>query len=108
MSPTTEDFQSFSELKVQVKDQLKDLKHIYITVDIDCLDLAYAAGTGTPRFGGLTSRELLGIIEGLFELPVIGMDIVEVASNLDPSLSALFAARKLVTETWLHHYKKIK
>lgn len=85
---------------------MKDLKHVYITLDIDCLDPAYAAGTGTPQFGGMTSRELLSILEGLFELPIIGMDVVEVAPNLDPSLSSLFAARKIVTECWWHHYKK--
>lgn len=90
----------------QVKEKMRDLKHVYITLDIDCLDPAYAAGTGTPQFGGMTSRELLNILEGLFELPVIGMDVVEVAPNLDPSLSSLFAARKIVTECWWHHFKK--
>jgi agmatinase/guanidinopropionase len=92
----------------QVKEKMKDLKHVYITLDIDCLDPAYAAGTGTPQFGGMTSRELLNILEGLFQLPVIGMDVVEVAPNLDPSLSSLFAARKIVTECWWHHFKKSK
>lgn len=90
----------------QVKEKLGHLDYIYITLDIDCLDPAYAAGTGTPQFGGMTSRELLNILEGLFELPVIGMDVVEVAPNLDPSLSSLFAARKIVTECWAHHYFK--
>jgi len=82
----------------RVKEQLSHLKKIYITLDIDCLDPAYAAGTGTPQFGGLTSRELLTILEGLFDLPIIGMDIVEVAPGLDPSLTSVFAARKIVTE----------
>ncbi len=87
-----------NETLERVKKQLGHLNKIYLTLDIDCLDPAYAAGTGTPQFGGLTSRELLGILEGLFELPIIGMDIVEVAPGLDPSLTSLFAARKLVTE----------
>jgi len=82
----------------KVKKQLKHLNKIYLTIDIDCLDPAYAAGTGTPQFGGLTSRELLTLLEGVFELPIIGMDIVEVAPCLDPSLASLFAARKIVTE----------
>lgn len=82
----------------RVKEQLKDLNKVYLTVDIDCLDPAYAAGTGTPQFGGLTSRELLNILEGLFELPIIGMDIVEVAPKLDPTLTSVFAARKIITE----------
>ena len=82
----------------RVKDQLGHLKQIYLTVDIDCLDPAYAAGTGTPQFGGLSSRELLTILEGIFDLPILGMDIVEVAPGLDPSLTSLFAARKIITE----------
>jgi agmatinase len=82
----------------KIKNQLGHLKRIYLTIDIDCLDPAYAAGTGTPQFGGLTSRELLTILEGVFELPIIGMDIVEVAPCLDPSLTSLFAARKIIRE----------
>lgn len=82
----------------KVKKQLAHLERIYLTIDIDCLDPAYAAGTGTPQFGGLTSRELLSILEGVFELPIIGMDIVEVAPCLDPALTSVFAARKIITE----------
>lgn len=82
----------------RVKKQLAHLNKIYLTIDIDCLDPAYAAGTGTPQFGGLTSRELLDLLEGIFDLPIIGMDIVEVAPKLDASLTSVFAARKLVTE----------
>lgn len=82
----------------RLKEQLAHLNKIYLTIDIDCLDPAYAAGTGTPQFGGLTSRQLLDLLEGIFDLQIIGMDIVEVAPKLDASLNAVFAARKLVTE----------
>ena len=75
---------------------------VYLTVDIDCLDPAYAGGTGTPQFGGLTARQLLDLLEGLFRLNVIGMDVVEVAPSLDDSLASVFAARKIVTECWGH------
>lgn len=92
----------------KVKNKMKDFKYIYITVDIDVLDPAYAAGTGTPQFGGLTSRELLEFLRGVFELPIIGFDVVEVAPNLDPSLASSFAARKIITECWGHYYRKNK
>ena len=82
----------------RLKRQLGHLSRIYLTIDIDCLDPAYAPGTGTPQFGGLTARELLTLLEGIFDLPVIGMDIVEVAPRLDDSLTSVFAARKLITE----------
>jgi agmatinase len=80
---------------------------IYITIDIDALDPAYAPGTGTPQFGGLDSREMLDLLHGLFELPVIGFDVVEVAPSLDESKIALFAARKIITECWGHHWRKM-
>jgi len=91
----------------QVKAKMERFDKIYLTLDIDCLDPAYAAGTGTPQFGGLTSRALLDLLYGLFELPIIGFDIVEVAPKLDPSLTSLFAARKIVTECWGHQYRKM-
>ncbi len=90
----------------KVKDQFEGYKNIYITLDIDCLDPAYAPGTGTPQFGGLTPRELLTLLRGLFDLPIIGMDIVEIAPKLDNSLVAVFAARKIITECWGHYLRK--
>ena len=56
---------------------------VYVSVDIDVLDPAHAPGTGTPEAGGLTSRELLGMLRGLTGLNVIGGDIVEVAPAYD-------------------------
>lgn len=59
---------------------------VYITVDIDCLDPAFAPGTGTPEAGGLTSRELLGILRGLARrVDVAAADVVEVSPPYDPS-----------------------
>ncbi|MDH3764008.1 MAG: agmatinase [Gammaproteobacteria bacterium] len=55
----------------------------YLTFDIDCLDPAYAPGTGTPVAGGLTSDRALKIIRGLQGLNLIGMDLVEVAPSYD-------------------------
>ncbi len=89
-----------------VVEKMSQFDNIYISLDIDCLDPAYAAGTGTPQFGGLQSRQLLDIVEGLFKLNVIAMDVVEVAPNLDDSLASLFAARKIITESWGHFYSK--
>ncbi len=92
----------------KVKQGMRHFNKIYLTVDIDCLDPAFAAGTGTPQFGGMTSRELLDLLIGLFDLPIIGFDVVEVAPSLDPSLTSVFAARKIVTECWGHHWRKNK
>lgn len=92
----------------RVVEYMKKYDYIYLTIDIDCLDPAYAAGTGTPQFGGLTSRQLLDFLRGIFELPIIGFDVVEVSPSLDSSLTSTFAARKIITECWGYHYKKNK
>ena len=65
----------------------------YLTFDIDCLDPAYAPGTGTPVIGGLTTDRALKILRGLTGLNLVGMDIVEVAPSYDHAeITALAAA----------------
>lgn len=60
---------------------------VYLTVDIDVLDPAFAPGTGTPEAGGLSSREVLALLHGLGELrpQIAGADVVEVSPPYDPS-----------------------
>lgn len=65
-----------------IKQRVGDAK-AYITFDIDCLDPAYAPGTGTPVAGGLTSREALMILRQLGSLDIVGADVVEVAPAYD-------------------------
>ncbi len=55
----------------------------YMTFDIDCLDPAFAPGTGTPVAGGLSSREALGILKGIGGLDFVGGDVVEVSPPYD-------------------------
>lgn len=55
----------------------------YLTLDIDCLDPAFAPGTGTPEPGGLSSSQVLTFLEELAPLNWIGMDCVEVAPAYD-------------------------
>jgi agmatinase len=56
---------------------------VYVSVDIDVLDPAFAPGTGTPEAGGLTSRELLAVLRSFAGLNLVGADIVEVAPAYD-------------------------
>ena len=56
---------------------------VYVSVDIDVLDPSHAPGTGTPEAGGMTSRELLGVLRGLAGLRIVGADIVEVSPAYD-------------------------
>ncbi len=55
----------------------------YLTLDIDCLDPAFAPGTGTPESGGLTSSQVMTLIEELSVLDLVGMDCVEVSPAYD-------------------------
>lgn len=56
---------------------------VYLTLDIDCLDPAFAPGTGTPEPGGMTSSQVLTFLEELAGLNCVGMDCVEVAPAYD-------------------------
>ena len=56
---------------------------VYVSVDIDVLDPAFAPGTGTPESGGLLSRELLAVLRAFSGMHLVGADIVEVAPAYD-------------------------
>ncbi|KAH8840728.1 hypothetical protein MCOR27_005404 [Pyricularia oryzae] len=66
----------------RVKERVGDSK-VYISIDIDVLDPAFAPATGTAEPGGWSTRELLSILDGLTGLSVVGADVVEVAPVYD-------------------------
>jgi len=78
----------------QIRDRIGDAP-LYVSIDIDVLDPAHAPGTGTPEAGGLTSRELLGILRGLRGARLVGADIVEVAQAYDHAEITAIAAAHL-------------
>jgi agmatinase len=84
------------ELGIQpVLDQIHRSTHgkVYITIDIDSADPAYAPGTGTPEVGGLTSHQLLQLVRGLKGLDFAGFDLVEVSPPYDhQDITAILAA----------------
>jgi agmatinase len=71
---------------------------MYVSIDIDALDPAFAPGTGTPEAGGMTSRELLGILRALRGLDLVGADVVEVAPAYDHADVTAVAASHAVYE----------
>ncbi|KAF2702908.1 Arginase/deacetylase [Pleomassaria siparia CBS 279.74] len=78
---------------------------VYLSIDIDVLDPAFAPGTGAPEPGGWTSRELIRILSGLRDLNIVGADIVEVAPAYDSlggdtALTAASLAYEIIT-TWV-------
>lgn len=86
----------------KIKAKFKDYDALYLSLDIDVLDPAFAPGTGTPEAGGLSSRELMQMIKFLIsELPIVAMDLVEVSPPLD-SVNHItsWAALKIVYEVF--------
>lgn len=72
---------------------------VFLSVDIDVVDPGMAPGTGTPEPGGMTSRELLEAVRRIcLELPIVGIDIVEVAPAFDSADITAILANRVVLE----------
>jgi agmatinase len=69
---------------------------VYLSLDIDALDPAFAPGTGTPEPGGLSTNQVFTVLEELAGLPFIGMDCVEVAPPYDHAQLSSYAAARFV------------
>ena len=68
----------------------------YLTLDIDCLDPAFAPGTGTPEVAGLSTNQVFTLLEATADLNWVGMDCVEVAPPYDHAELTSNAAAQLV------------
>jgi len=71
---------------------------LYLSVDLDVLDPAYAPGVSHQEPGGLTTRELITLVQRL-KVPIVGADIVELNPSRDPLGITTMAAAKLFKET---------
>jgi agmatinase len=78
---------------------------VYLTLDIDCLDPAFAPGTGTPEPGGMTSNQVLTILEELSDLNWVGMDVCEVAPPYD---HAELTSNAAATFAWTYLCGQVK
>jgi agmatinase len=81
----------------RIRDRVGD-RPVYLSIDIDVLDPAFAPGTGTPEAGGMTSRELLATLRGFSDLNLVGADVVEVAPAYDHAEITGIAAAHTVYE----------
>lgn len=78
---------------------LAGLPHVFLSVDIDVADPAFAPGTGTPEPGGMAGRDLLWAVRTLAaELPVAGMEVVEVSPPYDHAEITALLAHRVVLE----------
>jgi agmatinase len=80
-----------------VLDRIPAGKRYYLTLDIDAFDPSIAAGTGTPSHGGFHYYEVLELIDGIARRgSVVGIDLVEVAPDYDPSGSTTILAAQIL------------
>jgi guanidinobutyrase len=74
-------------------------RRLYVSFDIDVMDPAYTAGTGTPVPGGLTPREVFPLIRGLCsENNIVGFDLVELNPLVDPGYTTVLNSKQVVNE----------
>ncbi|MFN2491235.1 MAG: agmatinase [Actinomycetota bacterium] len=79
--------------------EVGEARWLYLSVDIDALDPAYAPGTGTPEPGGMTTRELLRAVRRLtLERGIVGMEVVEVSPPYDHASITAMAGHRIVLE----------
>ena len=71
---------------------------LYLSIDIDVLDPAFAPGTGTPEIAGMTTREMVNVIRGLSGMNLISADVVEVSPAYDHAEVTSLAAATIVYE----------
>jgi agmatinase len=72
---------------------------VYLSIDLDCLDPAFAPGVGNPQPGGLSTRQLIDILHGIRGLNIIAADIVEYSPKFDSlSKTTAFTAAILIKE----------
>ena len=76
---------------------------IYLSVDVDSLDAAYAPGTCVPTPGGLTNRELLELVRGVSAHGLVGVDVVEAAPSLEATSATSGIAGRVIMDALACH-----
>ena len=80
----------------------------YLTFDIDCLDPAFAPGTGTPVVGGLSTSRAMRILQGIADLNIVGFDVVEVSPAYDHADITALAGASLALQFLYMRASRVK
>lgn len=91
-------YRPLAPLMAEVRERIGPAHPVYLTFDIDGIDPAFAAGTGTPEIGGLTVPQALEVVRGCRGLHLVGADLVEVAPPYDPSGNTALLGANLLYE----------
>lgn len=81
---------------------------VYLSLDIDVLDPAFAPGTGTPVCGGLSTWQVQTYLRGLLNINFVGMDLVEVSPPYDPAETTALAAASLLFDFICLHAQQLQ
>ena len=99
---TAEEFHETGLTPVREKLQAFAGHKVYLTLDIDVVDPAFAPGTGTPQVGGLSSHQIVSLVRALAGLQLVGCDLVEVSPQFDSAeITSLLAANLLFEQLCL-------
>ncbi|MBI5288230.1 MAG: agmatinase [Chloroflexi bacterium] len=86
-------------LREAIEQALEGVDSVYLSVDVDVMDPAFAPGTGTPEPGGLSARELLRAVRHIvLQIPLAGLDVVEVSPPYDAAGITAEAAHRVLCE----------
>ena len=89
--------QSVADIVEAIRSRVGD-HPAYLTFDIDCLDPAFAPGTGTPVVGGLSTSRAMRILQGIADLNIVGFDVVEVSPAYDHAEITALAGASLALQ----------
>lgn len=95
---TADDILTVNQSNKLFKEKVAKGKAIYISIDVDALDPAYAPGVANPEACGITTQELLNLLYSLKGKDIRGFDIVELCPQYDPSGITAIASAKLLAE----------
>lgn len=92
---TSEDLKllKLEEVYKIIESKIKNFNKIYLSIDMDVLDPAYAPGVGNPESNGMDSYTMLNLIRKLCNKKVVGMDLVEVVPNYDTGITSILSAK---------------
>ncbi len=93
-----------------LKEAVPDIgdRPVYVTIDIDVVDPAFAPGTGTPEPGGISAKEMIEAVHIMRGLKVVGLDIVEIAPVFDQSERTALLGAKIIREAILGFTKPFR
>lgn len=89
-----------------IYEKYKDFDAVYVTFDMDSLEVAYSQGVGTPKYNGINGMKTLEVIRSLNKLNVVGFDLVELSPSHDPSGVTAFMAWEVLYNFLAVGYKK--